>query len=296
MALFIDPPRWPAHGTVFSHLISDASLDELHAFAARIGIHRRAFDEDHYDIPIELYDQAIKTGAVPVSGVELVRRLRRSGLRIPARERPEKILPLLLRKWEETWSENVTLGEELLQRWSEPHRRYHTAVHLLECLDAIDFLSEKELGQSPPREVRLAVWFHDAVYEGVAGDDELNSAALARETIGGELGEEVARLVLLTRNHQTSPGDVYGELVTDADLAILAASGPRYQRYLHQVREEYSHASAEEWRAGRLAVLRSFLDRPNLYKSRAARQRWQGRAKANLGWESDLLAHGSLKR
>src|SRR5699024_11280996 len=126
-----------------SHLISDASLDELHAFAARIGIHRRAFDEDHYDIPTELYDQAIKAGAVPVNGVELVRRLRSSGLRIPARERPDEILPLLLGKCAEAWYQNVTLGEELLKRWSEPHRRYHTVVHLLECLDAIEFLSEK---------------------------------------------------------------------------------------------------------------------------------------------------------
>jgi Protein of unknown function (DUF4031) len=93
MAILIDPPRWPAHDTLWSHLISDVSLDELHRFAARNEIPRRSFDLDHYDVPASRYDDLVATGAVPVNGHELVRRLIGSGLRITARERAERRLP-----------------------------------------------------------------------------------------------------------------------------------------------------------------------------------------------------------
>ena len=87
MTVLIDPPAWPAHGTLWSHLVSDTSLDELHGFAAANGVRPRAFDLDHYDVPAELYDQLVRAGASAVSGKELVRRLRASGLRIPAKDR-----------------------------------------------------------------------------------------------------------------------------------------------------------------------------------------------------------------
>lgn len=81
MAILIDPAVWPAHGTVWSHLVSDSSYDELHAFAARAGIPRRAFDLDHYDVPLERYDELVALGAEPTPSTELVRRLIASGLR-----------------------------------------------------------------------------------------------------------------------------------------------------------------------------------------------------------------------
>ena len=87
MTVLIDPPAWPAHGTLWSHLVSDASLTELHDFAAVNGIRSRAFDLDHYDVPAEMYDQLVNAGAKAVTGKELVRRLRASGLRIPAKDR-----------------------------------------------------------------------------------------------------------------------------------------------------------------------------------------------------------------
>lgn len=93
MAILIDPPRWPAHDTLWSHLISDVSLDELHEFAAGNDVPRRSFDLDHYDVPASRYDSLVATGAVPVDGHELVRRLIGSGLRITARERAERRLP-----------------------------------------------------------------------------------------------------------------------------------------------------------------------------------------------------------
>ncbi|MFF9673779.1 DUF4031 domain-containing protein [Streptomyces eurythermus] len=83
MTLYVDPPAWPGHGRLWSHLVSDASYDELHAFAARLGLPRRAFDGDHYDLPERRYADAVAAGAVEVSSREVVRLLRESGLRRP---------------------------------------------------------------------------------------------------------------------------------------------------------------------------------------------------------------------
>ena len=92
MVILVDPPRWPAHGTVFCHLVSDASLDELHAFADDQGVPTRAFDHDHYDVPASRYDDLVAAGAVPVRERELVARLIAGGLRVRAprlvRQRP----------------------------------------------------------------------------------------------------------------------------------------------------------------------------------------------------------------
>ncbi len=85
MAVLIDPPRWPAYGRLWSHLASDSSLDELHAFADLTGIPRRAFEGDHYDVPAERYRQAVAAGAQEVEGRELLRRLVAAGLRVPKR-------------------------------------------------------------------------------------------------------------------------------------------------------------------------------------------------------------------
>lgn len=81
MAILIDPPVWPAHGTVFSHLVSDESYEELHDFAARAGVPAGAFDLDHYDVPERMYDHLVALGAQPVRAKVLVQRLIASGLR-----------------------------------------------------------------------------------------------------------------------------------------------------------------------------------------------------------------------
>ncbi|QGV79941.1 DUF4031 domain-containing protein [Streptomyces ficellus] len=85
MTVYIDPPDWPGHGRMWSHMVSDTSYDELHAFAARIGAPPRAFDRDHYDVPSERYADAVAAGAVEVGSKELVRRLTQAGLRRPKR-------------------------------------------------------------------------------------------------------------------------------------------------------------------------------------------------------------------
>jgi len=87
VTILIDDPRWPAHGRLWAHLVSDESLAELHAFAEANGIPRRGFDLDHYDVPDEAHARLIAAGAVHVDGHELVRRLIASGLRVRGRDR-----------------------------------------------------------------------------------------------------------------------------------------------------------------------------------------------------------------
>ncbi|RFA14261.1 hypothetical protein B7R21_06645 [Subtercola boreus] len=89
MTVLIDLPRWPAHDTLWSHLVSDSSLVELHAFAESLGIPRRGFDLDHYDVPASRYDELVAAGARPATMREIVVALRSSGLRVIAKDRPQ---------------------------------------------------------------------------------------------------------------------------------------------------------------------------------------------------------------
>jgi hypothetical protein len=87
VTVLIDMPMWPAHGIIWGHLVSDESLDELHSFAEAAGLPRRSFDLDHYDVPVDRYDELVAAGALPVSYRDLVVRLRASGLRVRGRDR-----------------------------------------------------------------------------------------------------------------------------------------------------------------------------------------------------------------
>jgi hypothetical protein len=81
VVILVDPPNVPSRGRMWSHVASDESFDELHAFAAGVQIPRRGFDRDHYDIPGELYDAVVRAGAIQVTSRELVARLTAAGLR-----------------------------------------------------------------------------------------------------------------------------------------------------------------------------------------------------------------------
>jgi predicted metal-dependent HD superfamily phosphohydrolase len=138
--------------------------------------------------------------------------------------------------------------------------------------------------------VELAVWFHDAVYTGRAGDDEEASAGLAEELLAA-LGQpagrvaEVARLVRLTAGHDPAPGDAAGELLCDADLSILAAPAPEYDAYTAAVRREYAAVPDAAFRAGRAAVLRGLLAGGTPYRTAAARRSWAAAAGRNVAAE-----------
>lgn len=303
MSIFIDPPVWPAHGTVFSHLISDTSLAELHDFAAKTGISPRAFDADHYDVPAYRYEGLVRAGAREVSGSRLTRILIDSGLRVPLRERPNKIRPRLMRAWDSLLPGHTALGEDLLERYEQPHRKYHTSVHLSEMLTALKTLYKRH-HTATPRAVLLAAWFHDAVYEANPGDDEAASADLARTVLtplastGFLTNREVtaiAHLIELTASHQLADGiEEYtsGALTRadaafflDADLAILAADSPRYTRYVAGVRAEYAHYTPDAFTRGRAAILQGFLNRTTIYASDTAHLLWDAPARLNLRTE-----------
>ncbi|MFI2610662.1 hypothetical protein [Kitasatospora sp. NPDC018619] len=183
-------------------------------------------------------------------------------------------------------------GRELLRRWSEPQRRYHTAAHLHAVLGRIDELAGHA---ADPEAVRLAAWFHDAVYRPDRSENEERSAALAVRALTAaglpaERVAEVERLVLLTVGHDPAPGDRNGEVLCDADLAVLGGSPQAYAAYAAAVREEYGFVSEPDFRAGRAAVLRRLLALPGLYRTPAARERLTAAARANLTAELRRLA------
>lgn len=155
---------------------------------------------------------------------------------------------------------------DLLTRWSEPHRHYHTLAHLEACLDQLD--SNRALAREPDI-VELALWFHDAIYDARASDNEAQSARLAADTLrAAGLPEitvaKVERLILATRAHETD-GDPDTALLLDIDLAILGAAPDTYQTYADAIRREYAWVPETDYRAKRAAILSRFLQRPRLF-------------------------------
>lgn len=175
-------------------------------------------------------------------------------------------------------------ADRLLTAWAEPQRRYHTTAHLADVLVRIDVLAPHA---ADPAAVRLAAWFHDAVYRPDRSENEERSAAMAERALP-ELGvdaartAEVARLVRLTVTHDPAPGDTNGEALCDADLAVLAGDGAAYARYAAAVRAEYGFVPDEAFREGRAAVLRQLLALPRLYRTPYGAAHWEAPARANL--------------
>jgi predicted metal-dependent HD superfamily phosphohydrolase len=177
-------------------------------------------------------------------------------------------------------------GEQLLRRWSEPQRRYHTLRHLDAMLATVDALAEGAAGADADA-VRLATWFHDAVYAPERSENEERSARLAERVLAelglaGELTAEVARLVRLTAEHDPAPGDAGGALLCDADLAVLGGPPEAYAAYAAAVREEYAFVPEEGFRAGRAAVLRQLLGLPGLFRTEPGRRAFEAAARRNL--------------
>lgn len=269
---------------MFSHLISDTSVEELHAFAEANGVAGRAFDLDHYDVPERLYEDLIAAGAMPLSGKELARALVASGLRVKAKYRVKSVASVLELRWNALMPGQSSLGAELLERWNEPHRHYHSATHLLAVLEALDALT----GRGTPRTVALAAWFHDAVYNGTPSDEE-DSAILAQECLNGLLPPdetaEICRLVRLTATHSPDAGDVSGHLLCDADLAILGGEPDAYSRYTEGVRRDYAHVSEGDFAKGRAAVVRQLLALQPMFHTAKGQELWAARAQENLSRE-----------
>ncbi|MEU6820304.1 hypothetical protein ABZ921_06710 [Streptomyces atriruber] len=183
-------------------------------------------------------------------------------------------------------------AERLLARWAEPQRRYHTTDHLAAVLDHIDVLEEHA---DDPELVRLAAWFHDAVYAPDRSENEERSARLAERALPeagltADQTTEVARLVRLTVTHDPDEGDTNGEALCDADLAILAAPSDAYAAYAAAVREEYAFVPDEAFRQGRAEVLRQLMALPRLFRTPYGTSHWETPARANLATELKLLS------
>ncbi|WP_310964529.1 HD domain-containing protein [Nocardioides terrisoli] len=192
--------------------------------------------------------------------------------------------------------DRLALRDRLVSAYATD-RGYHDLRHLAEVLARLDELGVRS-GADPQRDdlvVLLAAWFHDAVYAGAA-DDEERSARLAEETLAdvgppvtGDDVEEVARLVRLTAGHDPAPGDRNGELLCDADLAILAATPDRYAEYVADVRRDFADIDDTAFRAGRAAVLSELAGRTTIFRTAHARRHWEQRAQTNLAAELSSL-------
>ena len=152
-----------------------------------------------------------------------------------------------------------------------------------------------DLDDAQRRLLTAAVWFHDAVYDPRAAPGE-NERASARyflkefEVLATGIldGATVERLILAT-DHRREPTDADSDLVCDIDLAVLGADPPRYDGYAADIRREFAHVTDADYRQGRAAVLRAFLDRKTIYHTRSIRQSLEKPARANLERELDAL-------
>jgi predicted metal-dependent HD superfamily phosphohydrolase len=178
-------------------------------------------------------------------------------------------------------------GANLLARYAEPARHYHDLTHLDEVLRGVDELADHARDADA---VRLAAWFHDAVYDPRGADNEQRSAELAQTVLTrlhvdpGRV-EQVARLVLLTADHAVAGDDPDGAVLCDADLAVLASDPARYAAYVAAVRREYAHVPDADFAAGRAAVLRGLLAQQPLFHTPSGHASWEAAARANVTTE-----------
>jgi predicted metal-dependent HD superfamily phosphohydrolase len=171
---------------------------------------------------------------------------------------------------------------DLVARYREPHRHYHTLDHIDACLSWLDrFWAVAER----PDEVALALWFHDAIYTPGATDNERQSARLACDHLGA-LGIDaakagrVARYIEATKHVDPTSGDA--GLVVDLDLTILGAPARDFEVFERQIRREYVHVPDAMYRLGRGHVLQRFASRPHIYQVPQLREQLEAAARANL--------------
>ena len=178
---------------------------------------------------------------------------------------------------------SVLCHADVLARYSEAHRAYHTVQHLAECFEHFDGVRARA---DRPGEVELALWLHDVIYDTRTADSEARSAQIARVLVdraggGADVGERVAELILATR-HSAAPEAPDAQLLVDIDLAILGADTARFAEYEEQVRREYAFVPSEAFVAARVRVLSGFLARPSIYATDHFRALLEGRARDNL--------------
>jgi len=195
-------------------------------------------------------------------------------------------------------AEVAATGAELLARWAEPHRRYHSTRHLVEMFWAFEDLTDAgELGDADAALGRIAAWLHDAVYlpSAVIGANESASAELAelllpRVRLDAESVTTVVELVRMTADHAVRRDSVLHRAFHDADLWILASPEQRFEEYCEQVREEYAAVPEELFRAARAQILRDLAAGDGIYLTEYGRRHWDGVARLNVDRELARLS------
>jgi predicted metal-dependent HD superfamily phosphohydrolase len=193
-----------------------------------------------------------------------------------------------LERWKTTWRGLGVNGDEplyrsLIERYSEPHRSYHTVQHLDECFARLDESSDRAVHA---HEVELALWFHDAFYDTRSQDNEERSASWAEAAavhvgVAAEAARRVRDLIMAT-THDAAPATADAKLLVDVDLAILGAPAERFDEYERQVREEYSWVLSWLFRRKRREILLAFLARPHVFSTKYFRTTYETQARANL--------------
>jgi predicted metal-dependent HD superfamily phosphohydrolase len=175
------------------------------------------------------------------------------------------------------------LHRDVLARYSEPHRHYHTQQHLAECFEKVQEIIALA---DHPAEVHVGLWFHDAIYDTRRHDNEQRSAdwarAAARELgADAESAQRIHDLIMFTR-HSAAPAGIDAQVLVDADLSILGAQPVRFQEYETQVRYEYEWVPDAIFRSTRAKILKALLGRPHLYCTAQFQERFEARARRNL--------------
>ncbi len=178
---------------------------------------------------------------------------------------------------------NSDTYDDLIEAYTEPHRHYHTTVHIRECLNQLR-LSREEAEH--PEEVELALWFHDAVYKIPSSSNEEKSADWAVDflwanNVSGDIVDRVRDLVLVTK-HDAEPRTPDESLIVDIDLAILGVEPDEYQLFEEAIRKEYRRIPRFLYWKGRRGILKEFLSREAIYRSAFYVEQFEKRARENL--------------
>lgn len=173
--------------------------------------------------------------------------------------------------------------EQLLLGYSEPVRAYHTLTHIEHCLAELEDVPEPAADLDA---IEFALWFHDAVYNPMAKDNEERSAVLAQEVVRNaglseSFGNLVTDLILATR-HDAPPASLNERAMVDIDLSILGQSRSRFDEYERQIRAEYAWVPAGAFADGRKAILASILARPRIYFTEHFYRKYEKIARENL--------------
>jgi predicted metal-dependent HD superfamily phosphohydrolase len=200
-------------------------------------------------------------------------------------------------RWKETWAlvgrpAPAEALDRLVARYGERHRAYHDLRHVLACLELARSV-RAELDS--PAAVELALWYHDAIYDPHAADNEEQSAELATSELAGlDTGTlaTVSRLIRVTR-HDGVPADSDARYLVDIDLAVLGSPDEEFDRYQAAIRREYRWVPAPLYRRRRREILQRFLARPQIYSTSHFRTRFETKARAHLTRAIEGLSRSS---